>query len=156
MAFIHQSKISGSWSDPVLVEGRKGLIDPCPLWDDNGKVYLVHAYAGSQAVSRASSCWKQLNAEGTKTIDAGVLVYDGHAKDPTIEGPKLYKRNGYYYIFAPAGGKYGLAACTSFKEYHGPYERRVVMDQGNTNVNGRTQALGEHANGRGLVPSFPG
>jgi beta-xylosidase len=32
------------------------------------------------------------------------MVYDGHEKDPTIEGPKFYKRNGYYYIFAPAGG----------------------------------------------------
>ncbi|MEO6404541.1 MAG: family 43 glycosylhydrolase, partial [Ferruginibacter sp.] len=40
--------ILGPWSDPVLVEAGKGLIDPCPLWDDNN-VYLVHAYAGSRA-----------------------------------------------------------------------------------------------------------
>ena len=32
------------------------------------------------------------------------MVFDGRANHPTIEGPKLYKRNGYYYIFAPAGG----------------------------------------------------
>src|SRR5688572_4674198 len=29
--------IKGPWTDPVLVEGGKGLIDPCPLWDDDGK-----------------------------------------------------------------------------------------------------------------------
>ena len=41
-----------------------------------------------------------MNTEGTKIIGDGVMVYDGHEMDPTIEGPKFYKRNGYYYIFA--------------------------------------------------------
>ncbi|MBC7721625.1 MAG: family 43 glycosylhydrolase, partial [Pedobacter sp.] len=36
---------AGPWSEPVLVEAGKGLIDPCPLWDDDGKLFLVHAYA---------------------------------------------------------------------------------------------------------------
>ena len=27
----------GEWSTPVLVKGGKGLIDPCPLWDDDGR-----------------------------------------------------------------------------------------------------------------------
>ena len=40
---------AGPWSDPVLIEAGKGLIDPCPLWDDNGTVYLVHGWAGSRA-----------------------------------------------------------------------------------------------------------
>ena len=37
------------WSPPQLLLEGKGLIDPCPLWDDDGKAYLVHAYAGSRA-----------------------------------------------------------------------------------------------------------
>ncbi|HNJ30087.1 MAG TPA: glycoside hydrolase 43 family protein, partial [Ferruginibacter sp.] len=132
--------IQGPWSEPVLVEAGKGLIDPCPLWDDNGKVYLVHAYAGSRAGIKSILVLKQLNAEGTKTIDAGVLVYDGHEQDPTIEGPKLYKRNGYYYIFAPAGGvSTGWQLVLRSRNIYGPYERKVVMDQGNTNVNGPHQ-----------------
>ena len=45
-----------------------------------------------------------MNEEGTKLLDDGVMVFDGHEQDPTVEGPKFYKRNGYYYIFAPAGG----------------------------------------------------
>ena len=40
---------AGQWSAPVLVKGGKGLIDPCPLWDDDGRVYLVHAWANSRA-----------------------------------------------------------------------------------------------------------
>ena len=105
--------ILGPWTDPVLVEAGKGLIDPCPLWDENaspnagggrGKNYLVHALAGSRAGFKSVIIVKELNAAADKVISDGVLVYDGHELDATIEGPKIYKRNGYYYIFAPAGG----------------------------------------------------
>jgi beta-xylosidase len=67
-------------------------------------------------------------------------VYDGHESDPTIEGPKFYKRHGYYYIFAPAGGvSTGWQLVLRSKNIYGPYERRVVMDQGHTIVNGPHQ-----------------
>ena len=143
--------INGPWSDPLLVEAGKGLIDPCPLWDDNGKVYLVHAYAGSRAGIKSIIVVKRMNAEGTKTIDDGMIVYDGHDMDPTIEGPKLYKRNGWYYIFAPAGGvSTGWQLVLRSKNIYGPYERKVVMDQGSTSINGPHQGAwvdtknGEH------------
>lgn len=131
---------AGPWSEPVLVEGGKGLIDPCPLWDDDGQVYLVHAFAGSRAGIKSIIVVKGLNREGTKVIDEGKLVYDGHDRDPTIEGPKMYKRNGYYYIFAPAGGvATGWQLVLRSKNIWGPYERKVVMDQGSTSVNGPHQ-----------------
>ena len=38
---IKAKNAAGPWSEPVLVESGKGLIDPCPLWDDDGRVYLV-------------------------------------------------------------------------------------------------------------------
>jgi beta-xylosidase len=131
---------AGPWSDPVLVEEGRGLIDPCPLWDDDGSTYLVHAYAGSRAGIKSILVMKRMNAEGNKTIDKGVLVYDGHQLDPTVEGPKLYKRNGYYYIFAPAGGvAAGWQLVLRSKNIYGPYERRVVMAQGKTPINGPHQ-----------------
>ncbi|MBL0131731.1 MAG: glycoside hydrolase 43 family protein [Chitinophagaceae bacterium] len=132
--------ILGPWSEPVLVEKGRGLIDPCPLWDDDGKVYLVHAFAGSRAGIKSIIVVKQMNATGTKTIDEGVLVYDGHDSDPTIEGPKFYKRKEYYYIFAPAGGvSTGWQTILRSKNIYGPYERKVVMDQGSTAINGPHQ-----------------
>jgi beta-xylosidase len=141
----------GPWSDPLLIEAGKGLIDPCPLWDADGKNYLVYAYAGSRAGIKSVLAIKQLNAEGDKTLDAGRIVYDGHELDPTIEGPKVYTRNGYYYIFAPAGGvATGWQLVLRSKNIYGPYERKVVMDQGKTNVNGPHQGAwvdtqsGEH------------
>ena len=131
---------AGPWSEPVLVEGGKGLIDPCPLWDDTGQVYLVHGWAGSRAGIKSIITVKKLNADGTKVVDEGVIVYDGHETDPTIEGPKIYKRNGYYYIFAPAGGvPTGWQLVLRSKSIYGPYERKVVMDQGKSPINGPHQ-----------------
>ena len=132
--------INGPWSQPILVEAGKGLIDPCPLWDDNGKVYLTHAYAGSRAGIKSILVVKEMNKEGTKTISDPGLVFDGRETDPTVEGPKFYKRNGYYYIFAPAGGvSTGWQLVLRSKNIYGPYERKVVMDQGSSTVNGPHQ-----------------
>lgn len=132
--------ILGPWSAPVLVYQGKGLIDPCPLWDTDGKVYLAHALAGSRAGFKSVIIVNELNGNADKVIGNDVLVYDGHTEDATIEGPKFYKRNKYYYIFAPAGGVgTGWQTVLRSKSIYGPYERKVVLHQGNTTVNGPHQ-----------------
>ncbi|SEI37558.1 Beta-xylosidase [Dyadobacter koreensis] len=134
------SSPTGPWSLPVLVEEGKGLIDPCPLWDSDGNVYLIHGWAGSRAGIKSILTVKKMNDAGDKVLDEGTLVYDGHLTDPTVEGPKFYKRNGYYYIFAPAGGvSTGWQLVLRSKNVYGPYERRVVMDQGSSPINGPHQ-----------------
>ncbi len=131
--------INGPWSQPELVVAGKGLIDPCPLWDGD-KVYLAHAYAGSRAGIKSIIVIKELNKAGTKSISDGVLVYDGHETDATVEGPKLYKRNGWYYLFAPAGGvATGWQLVLRSKNIYGPYERKIVLNQGGTTINGPHQ-----------------
>ncbi|MBX2966330.1 MAG: glycoside hydrolase 43 family protein [Cyclobacteriaceae bacterium] len=131
---------AGVWSEPVLVKGGKGLIDPSPLWDDDGKVYLTYAFAGSRAGIKSLLMVCSMNEEGTRTLDDDVIVFDGHDEHPTIEGPKFHKRNGYYYIFAPAGGvSTGWQLVLRSKNVFGPYEHRVVMDQGTTKINGPHQ-----------------
>ena len=137
---VTATNVAGPWSKPLLVQAGKGLIDPCPLWDNNGQVYLVHAFAGSRAGIKSIIVVEKMNKEGMQVIDDGKIVYDGHEQDPTIEGPKLYKRNGFYYIFAPAGGvSTGWQLVLRSKNIYGPYERRVVMQQGSTPVNGPHQ-----------------
>ena len=56
-------------TSPVLVEAGKGLIDPCPLWDDNGKAYtwFMHMQAAGPEY-KSIIVVKQMNADGTKTI----------------------------------------------------------------------------------------
>ena len=128
------------WSKPVLVKQAKGWIDPCPLWDDDGNAYLVHAFAGSRAGIKSILVVNKMNREGTRIIDDGVIVFDGHDADPTVEGPKFYKLNGYYYILAPAGGvATGWQLALRSKNIYGPYERKVVLAQGNTAINGPHQ-----------------
>jgi len=133
-------KAEGPWAPLTLVKEGKGLIDPCPLWDDNGDVYLVHAYAGSRAGIKSLLTVCRLSPDAKKAITEEVTVYDGHNEDETVEGPKFYKRNGYYYILAPAGGvAEGWQLALRSKSPFGPYERRVVLAQGKTAVNGPHQ-----------------
>ena len=132
--------VTGEWSAPTLVAAGKGLIDPCPFWDEDGKAYLAYAYAGSRAGIKSVLAVMPLNADGSKATTTGRIVYDGHELDPTIEGPKVYKRNGYYYLFAPAGGvSTGWQLILRSKNIYGPYERKVAMDQGKSTVNGPHQ-----------------
>jgi beta-xylosidase len=130
----------GAWDAPVLVKPGKGLIDPCPLWDDDGRVYLVHAFAGSRAGIKSLLAVCELSTDAARVIRESAIVYDGHELDPTIEGPKFYKRNGYYYIFAPAGGvPTGWQVALRSKNIYGPYERKIVLASGATAVNGPHQ-----------------
>lgn len=131
----------GEWDDPVLVKAGKGMIDPCPLWDDDGRVYLAHAWAGSRAKFNSVLTVCELNKEGTKVISDPVLVFDGNdGVNHTIEGAKFYKRNGFYYLFAPAGGVVsGWQLVMRSKDVYGPYEARIVMAQGKTDINGPHQ-----------------
>ena len=95
----------GPWEPLTLVQSASGWIDPCPLWDDDGSVYLVHAWAKSRAGFNSVLTLRRLSADGRRLADdTAVTVFDGTTSHPTIEGPKFYKRDGYYYIFAPAGG----------------------------------------------------
>ena len=44
---LRELKFPLEWEEPVLIIAAKGYIDPCPLWDDDGRVYLSHGVAGS-------------------------------------------------------------------------------------------------------------
>lgn len=131
----------GEWDKPVLVKAGKGMIDPCPLWDDDGRVYLAHAWAGSRAKFNSVLTVCEMNKEGTAVISDPVLVFDGNGGvNHTIEGTKFYKRNGFYYLFAPAGGVVsGWQLVMRSKDVYGPYEARIVMAQGKTDINGPHQ-----------------
>ena len=131
----------GPWEPITWVMKGKGLIDCCPLWDEDGKAYLSHGCAGSRAGIKSVLFVAPMSPDGTKVIGPSRIVYDGHEDQPTIEGTKFYKRNGYYYIMSPAGGvKYGWQVELRSKNPYGPYEEYVGMAQGkNKKVNGPHQ-----------------
>src|SRR5499426_3024307 len=130
----------GPWDAPVLVKQARGWIDPAPLWDSEGNAYLVHAFANSRAGIKSVLHVAPLSPDGLHVIGEDRLVFDGRAHHPTIEGPKFYKREGYYYIFAPAGGvPTGWQTVLRSRNVYGPYEDRIVLEQGKTDVNGPHQ-----------------
>ena len=122
---------AGKWDEPVLVIPGKGIIDTTPLWDEDGRCYLVNGWANSRCGFNSVITVRELSADGTKAISQPMLVYDGYPNgDHTIEGPKFYKDNGYYYILAPAGSvTTGWQLALRSKNIYGPYERKIVFNK---------------------------
>jgi beta-xylosidase len=132
------------WSEPVLVKAGKGLIDPCPLWDRDGRVHLVHGWAKSRSGISNVLTLLRLSPDGRKVEeDRGVIVDGNQVRMPgfhTLEGPKFYRRDDWYYISAPAGGvATGWQSVFRAKDVGGPYEHRIVLAQGATAINGPHQ-----------------
>lgn len=67
--------------------------DPCPFWDEDGKTYLIRTkLCGGPAVLH------RMSDDGLSILDAGKTVYYDPYKNPVLEGLKMMKRNGWYYI----------------------------------------------------------
>ena len=131
---------AGRWEPPVWVVRQKGFIDPCPLWEADGTAWLSHGLAGSRAGLKSVLFVAPMAADGCSLIGPSRIVYDGHQTQPTIEGTKFYRRNGWYYIFAPAGGvATGWQTVLRAREPFGPYEERIVMAWAPGTVNGPHQ-----------------
>ncbi|MDP4509723.1 family 43 glycosylhydrolase, partial [Nonomuraea turcica] len=132
----------GPWSEPHVVKPGLGLIDPCPLWDDDGQAYLVHGWARSRAGINNRLTLHRMSPDARTVLDDGTLIIDADLLPGyrTLEGPKLYKRDGVYWIFAPAGGvENGWQSVFRAESVFGPYEDRIVLRQGGTDVNGPHQ-----------------
>lgn len=130
----------GEWSPLFCVKPGKGWIDPCPFWDDDGQAYLVHAFAASRCGIKSKLILHKMAPDGSRVLDEGKIIFDGTVDHPTLEGPKMYKRNGYYYIMAPGGGvTNGWQTVLRSKNVWGPYEDRIVLRQGSTPINGPHQ-----------------
>jgi len=131
---------AGRWSEPHLVQAGLGLIDPCPFWDDDGKAYLVLAYAGSRAGIKHVLRVCPMAPDGTHLLGEGKIVFNDPKRHPILEGPKFLKKDGWYYILAPAGGvQTGWQVVLRSRNIFGPYEDKIVLEQGSTVINGPHQ-----------------
>lgn len=131
----------GDWSEPVLVVSGKGMIDPSPLWDTDGKAYLANGWAASRCGFNSVITLRDMSADGTKVTGTPRIIYDGNdGVNHTVEGPKLYRHGDYYYMFAPAGGvETGWQLVMRSRHINGPYESKIVMAQGKSDINGPHQ-----------------
>ena len=121
----------GPWTPLHTVEAAERWEDPCPLWDDDGQAYLGRSQWGGGPI-----VVHRMSPDGTKLLDDGVTVYTG----PVAEGTKFYKRNGYYYLSIPEGGvSTGWQTVLRARNIYGPYEKKIVLEQGTTGINGPHQ-----------------
>ena len=124
----------GPWSKLLFVaEGNtgRGWEDPCPFWDEDGSAYLGHSILGAGPI-----IVHRMSPDGTKLLDDGVVVYEG----PVAEGTKFHKIDGWYYLSIPEGGvEGGCQVVLRSRSIYGPYEKKVVLEQGMTDVNGPHQ-----------------
>ncbi|MET9154304.1 glycoside hydrolase 43 family protein [Streptomyces griseoflavus] len=140
---VNAPEIRGPWTEPLLVKAGKGLIDPCPLWDDEtGEAYLVHGWAKSRSGVKNRLTGHRMHPHGTELLDEGRVIVDGDRLPGwfTLEGPKLYRHDGWFWILAPAGGvETGWQGAFRSRAFFGPYEEKVVLEQKDTDVNGPHQ-----------------
>jgi len=125
------SNPAGPWSPLVCLKATEKWEDPCPFWDDNGQAYLGRSQwrAGPIILHRMS-------ADGTALLDTGTTIYTG----PVAEGTKFYKKDGFYYLSIPEGGVgTGWQTVLRARNIYGPYEKKVVLEQGKSTINGPHQ-----------------
>ena len=132
---------AGKWENPVCVIKGQGYIDTTQLWDEDGRCYLVNGWANSRSKYASVLTVREMSADGTRPIGQPVIVFDGNGTaNRTCEGPKFYKRDGWYWIMCPAGGvPEGFQLAMRSKSPYGPYEHKIVLSQGKTNINGPHQ-----------------
>lgn len=122
---------AGPWSPLHLVQKVEKWEDPCPFWDEDGAAYLGRSKHGAGPI-----ILHKMSPDGKRLLDDGVTVYTG----PVAEGTKIHKINGYYYMSIPEGGvEKGWQTVLRSKNIYGPYEKKVVLETGSTNINGPHQ-----------------
>jgi len=101
---------AGPWSEPHWLPGIGG-IDPSLYFDADGRVYLVNNDApdGAPRYEGHRAIWmQQIDRATLQPVGPRKVLVDGGVDPATkpiwIEGPHLYKREGWYYLSAAEGG----------------------------------------------------
>ena len=85
----------GEWSPLHCVWEGKGWIDTCPFWDDDGKAYLIHGFANSRCGIKHRIDVCPMAPDASRLLGEGIMVYQNELLHPTMEGPKMDKRDGW-------------------------------------------------------------
>ncbi len=121
----------GPWAPLHHVKEADRWEDPCPFWDEDGQAYLGRSILGAGPI-----IIHRMSPDGRELLDEGRTVYTG----PVAEGTKIHKFGEYYYLSIPEGGvQTGWQTILRSKNIYGPYEKKVVLEQGMTEINGPHQ-----------------
>ena len=138
---------AGPWSEPILLP-EIGGIDPDIFFDEDGKVYIAHndAPIGEPLYEGHRAIWLwEFDLKNKKVVkNSGRVIVNGGtdiSKKPIwIEGPHIYKINGWYYLLCAEGGTaYDHSAVIfrskSLHEPFVPYEKNPILTQRDLEIN---------------------
>lgn len=115
-------KPEGPWIRTIFPDY---LYDPGVLFDDDGRVYVVHGQ-NTLYVSELNADLKSVKSEPVEIWNKNIYNED-QKRSAAMEGSHVYKINGMYYILCPAGGTEGWQVCLRSKSIYGPFEHKVVF-----------------------------
>ncbi|KAF9698962.1 hypothetical protein EKO04_002818 [Ascochyta lentis] len=120
---VTADRIEGPWSDPFYVNSSG--FDPSLFHDDNGKKWFVNMLQDHRRRPRsfAGIRLQEWDTQTSKLVGPTKTIFYGTELD-LVEGPHLYKRNGWYYLLTAEGGTAYEHACTLARSRNiwGPYE----------------------------------
>lgn len=138
---VTASDPAGPWSEPVLLP-EIGGIDPDLFFDDDGRVYIAHndAPVGEPLYQGHRAIWLwEFDPKTQRVIkDSGRVIVNGGSdlsKKPVwIEGPHIYKINGWYYLLCAEGGtsldhSQVVFRTKSLKQPFEPYSGNPILTQ---------------------------
>jgi xylan 1,4-beta-xylosidase len=118
--YVTSKNPEGSWSDPIWVD--QNGIDPSLFWDDDGRAYFVSNRATKPSDPRAIY-QSEIDINTGKRLTEIKELWKGSGGS-YVEGPHMYKKDGYYYLLTAEGGtSYGhTVAIGRSKNIWGPFE----------------------------------
>jgi len=140
---VTAAKPEGPWSNPVWLPQVNG-IDPCLFFDDGGKTYLLYnsdapenkpLYEGHRTIRIC-----ELDIEELKVVSENKILINGGVdisqKPVWIEGPRIFKKDGFYYLTAAEGGTAEDHSQVIFRSLkvdgpYIPYEKNPILTQRN-------------------------
>ncbi len=123
--FITKAKsIDGPWSEPVYINSSG--FDPSLFHDEDGKKYIVNMewdYREEGAAQFTGILLTEIDSITFEKVSETRKIFWG-SELGLVEGPHLYKINGYYYLITAEGGtSYNHAVTVArSKQINGPYE----------------------------------
>lgn len=117
-------QIEGPWSPPVFLNCLG--FDASLYHDDDGKKYLVNIewdYRKKDSAQFSGILLTQLDAQTFSPLSKTVKIFKGTER-ALVEGPHIYKKDGYYYLLTAEGGtSYAHAETVArARDIFGPYE----------------------------------
>lgn len=120
---VTAERIEGPWSDPIYINSSG--FDPSLFHDDDGRKWFVNMLQDHRRRPRlfAGIRLQEFDSKAERLVGPAKTIFYGTELD-LVEGPHLYKRNGWYYLLTAEGGTAYEHACTLARSRNiwGPYE----------------------------------